>query len=584
MPAEHRPDHVPAQPGDHPVPKSLPFVALLSVLLGACAPARPPVESSPEPEAPAAPRPDPVTEPAEALVEATDRWWLLDERTDRYPGTSADRAYRELLGGRRPARTVVVAILDSGVDLEHEDLDDVLWVNDRELPGNGLDDDGNGYADDVHGWNFIGGPDGRHVHHDTYELTRLYAGLRHLEGADPDTLRGDAKLEYQRFLEISREFQRERSTAVEQLTEMRQIERAVDHFVELLERAVGTDSLTIEAVRKLRTMQPEVQQARQVYINLHDQGFTPQMIREQVDHLEDRVEYGLDPDFDPRPIVGDDYQDATERFYGNSSLEGPDAEHGTHVAGIVAAERDNGIGVDGIASGVRIMVVRVVPDGDERDKDVANAIRYAVDNGADIINMSFGKAHSPRKDVVDAAVRYADEHGVLLVHAAGNDAADVSEEPSYPSRFYLDGDTASNWIEVGASSWRAPSGLAAEFSNFDAERVHVFAPGTDIYSTVPNDRYKRNSGTSMASPVVAGLAALIMAYHPELTAQQVKRIILDSATRYPDREVRRPGSEEEMIGFGTLSATGGIVNAFEAMRMAERVAAGERGDDSRDPR
>lgn len=556
--------------------KPIPAAALLALLMAACAPAPPPAGPSPAaPDAPPAitPAPAPV-EPAEALEEPVDRWWLMDEARDRYPGVSADLAYRELLEGRAPRREVVVAILDSGVDVEHEDLDDVLWINEDEIPGNGRDDDGNGYVDDIHGWNFIGGPDGSHVHRDTYELTRIYAGLRQYRGADPDTLDAAGRAAFARFAEISAEFEAERSETERQVAEMRQIDRAVEHYVGILRRQLGTDSLTAEAVEAINTFSPEVLQAKQVYLNIVSQGFTPAMVKEQVEYVENRLRYGLDPDFDPRPIVGDDYDDVTERYYGNNSLEGPDPEHGTHVAGIVAAERDNGLGVDGIASGARIMVVRVVPDGDERDKDVANAIRYAVDNGAHIINMSFGKGHSPRKDAVDAAVRHAEANGVLLVHAAGNDAANLGEKPSFPSRYYLDGGMAGNWIEVGASSWRAPSGLAAEFSNWDAERVDVFAPGAHIVSTVPDDRYEPNSGTSMAAPVVSGLAALIMAYHPGLTAQQVRAVILDSATRYTDRAVIRPGSQDESVAFGTLSATGGIVNALAALRMAAEMEAG----------
>ena len=250
----------------------------------------------------------------------------------------------------------------------------------------------------------------------------------------------------------------------------------------------------------------------------------------------------------------------------------PDAEHGTHVAGIIGAERGNGIGVDGIAPAVKLMTIRTVPNGDERDKDVANAIRYAVDNGAQVINMSFGKAYSPRKAVVDEAVRYAESRNVLLVHAAGNDAADIGETPSFPIRNFAGGGMASNWIEVGASGWRAPDGLAATFSNYSANEVDVFAPGVDIYSTVPGDEYSRNSGTSMAAPVVTGLAALLMAYYPGLDAREVRQIILDSATRLPDTSVIRPGTEDERVLFGTLSATGGIVNAYEALRLAEQRA------------
>jgi subtilisin family serine protease len=252
------------------------------------------------------------------------------------------------------------------------------------------------------------------------------------------------------------------------------------------------------------------------------------------------------------------------------------------VSGIIGAIRGNDTGIEGIAHNVRVMMVRTVPDGDERDKDVANAIRYAVDNGAQIINMSFGKSYSPHKRVVDDAVKYADSRGVLMVHAAGNDGENVDETPSFPTAVFEDGGRAQNWIEVGASSWKGADSLVAPFSNYGHDRVDVFAPGVDILSTAPGGGYEQQSGTSMAAPVVSGVAALLMAYYPDLTAADVKRIILESATRLTDRQVLRPNSEGlpgPAVPFGTLSATGGIVNAYEAIRMAEEMSAG-RGRDA----
>jgi subtilisin family serine protease len=278
-------------------------------------------------------------------------------------------------------------------------------------------------------------------------------------------------------------------------------------------------------------------------------------------------DYGLNLSFNPRDIVGDDLDDGSERVYGNADVTGPDASHGTHVAGIIAAERGNGIGIDGIAAGVRLMIVRAIPNGDERDKDVANAIRYAVDEGADIINMSFGKAFSPRKSLVDDAVRYADEHGVLMIHAAGNDGDDIDVVPSFPTRTYEDGGAAADWIEVGAANWDVQS-LAATFSNYGQQRVDIFAPGVAILSTVPGNEFDLNDGTSMAAPVVTGVAALLMAYFPDLTAADVKQIVLDSAVRFGDRVVPTPG-QGPRVPFGTLSVTGGVVNAYEAVKAAE---------------
>jgi subtilisin family serine protease len=324
-------------------------------------------------------------------------------------------------------------------------------------------------------------------------------------------------------------------------------------------------------------MRSDVQRARQLYLQLADAGLDPAELPEVREAYETQLKYGLDPAFDPRPIVGDDYAETGERSYGNRDVTGPDASHGTHVAGIIGAVRGNGVGVDGIAPSVRIMAVRAVPDGDERDKDVANAIRYAADNGAHIINMSFGKAWSPGKGAVDDAVKYAESRGVLLVHAAGNDGEDLAQTANYPNPFFEGGGRAASWIEVGASSWKPADSLAAPFSNYGHEQVDVFAPGVDILSTEPGGAYGRNSGTSMAAPVVSGLAALIMAYYPELGAADVKRIILESATRLGDRVVLRPGSQDgARVPFSTLSATGGVVNAYGALRLAAEASAAGR--------
>ncbi len=561
----------------------LPGILLLA--LGACAPAQtlgPAGSQQPAPRTPAVqapapvstPAPAPAVEPDEALGLPPANWWLLDQVGGAlYPGTGADRAYRELLAGKQPAQTVVVAILDTGVDVDHEDLRDNIWVNEREIPGNGIDDDGNGFVDDVHGWNFIGGRDGRNVHQDTYEVTRVYAGLRRYEGANPDTLSAAGRAELARYREAKAELDSEIAQTREQIQQVQGIKTAVDRFVAVLKREVGSDSLTVENVSALRPVRMDAVQARQAYLQLASAGITPKRVDDELVRLEGRLRNGLNPDFDPRTVVGDDYNDPADRFYGNNDVKGPDASHGTHVAGIVAAKRDNGLGVDGIASAVRIMPLRVVPDGDERDKDVANAIRYAVDNGAKVINMSFGKAHSPQKGLVDEAVRYADSKGVLLVHAAGNDGANLDTEPSFPVRDFQAGGQPRLWIEVGASGYSADT-LAATFSNYSHTRVDVFAPGVSILSTVPGNGYERNQGTSMAAPVVTGLAALILSYYPQLTPVQVREIILDSATRFPDRRVVRPGEEGAPVAFAELSATGGVVNAYEALRLAEQRAGG----------
>jgi len=541
-------------------------IALIAVAFAACAPAATTTSAPPPPPPPppGARQPPPVSEPpaqpaVPAIRVAARDWHLLDEAGGA-PGIGVERAYREVLAGRQPQRTVVVAVIDGGIDTSHVDLRANLWRNEAETPGNGRDDDGNGYVDDTRGWNFIGGTGGADVQWDTFEVTRLHAQC--LKGTLTDA---------ERCARIAEDYENRRDEATSTLQQVRMVSGAMTQILPALRTAVGTDSLTVENVSALRPASPQVEQAKQLFLQLAAASITPAVIERARSDYEDQLEYMLDTDFDPRSIVGDNYADKTERIYGNGDVMGPDAMHGTHVAGIIGAIRDNDIGIRGIATAVRIMMVRTVPDGDERDKDVANAIRYAVDRGANVINMSFGKDYSPSKPVVDAAVKYADSRGVLMVHAAGNDGKNTDEEPNFPSAFYDDGGRASLWIEVGASSWRGADTLATSFSNYGSQRVDVFAPGEAITSTVPGGGYQPEDGTSMAAPVVSGLAALIMSYHPSLTAADVKKIILDSATRYTDRSVLRPGDGEH-VPFGSLSVTGAVVDAVAALRMAQQMA------------
>lgn len=497
----------------------------------------------------------PVAGHAQAPADtAAANWHLLDPTADRVPGIGAERAYRELLSGMRVRDTVIVAIIDSGVEVDHPDLAGVIWTNADEVPGNGRDDDNNGYVDDVHGWDFLGNRDGRDITTDTYEITRLYAACRGGAMEAGGTPCPEIRTEWEaRHAELREEYD-----ALQMFAQM----------INTLRQALQGREITAESLAGLQNPTPEVAAARAQISRIVAAGYSTEEILEAFESVKGRMEQGFNPDYDPRPLVGDNYANVNERGYGNNEVEGPDASHGTHVAGIVGAMR-NGTGVDGVAGAVRIMPLRVVPDGDERDKDVANAIRYAVDNGARVVNMSFGKSHSPYKRAVDDAVRYAESKGVLLVHAAGNDAANLNEEGNFPNQDFAGGGRAGNWIEVGASSWRVGEGLAAGFSNYGRGRVDVFAPGADILSTLNDQTYGRLDGTSMAAPVVSGVAATLMAYFPELTAAQVREIILATTTRYPDQRVTRPGTEE-MTTFGELSDTGGIVNLYSAVQMAQQ--------------
>ena len=509
----------------------------------------------------------------DTLAEAPDDWQHLDFQQNNLRGISTERAYRTILRDKEPKQKVTVAIIDSGIDTDHEDLQRVIWTNEDEVPGNNEDDDDNGYVDDVHGWNFIGGPSGENVHHDTYELTRIYRRLSNrYEDVDPADLSAEEKEEYAYYQDIKQTFEQKVQQLEQQLAQTRAASQAVQKATDVLEAHLDTTEVTREQVAAIQTEQQDVQQAKALMMRLYQYGVTRRDLENQMEYFQNSLEYGYNPDFNPRPTVGDNYADKDERYYGNNDTEGPDPHHGTIVAGIVGANRQNQLGVKGIAGNVRIMPIRAVPDGDERDKDVANAIRYAVNNGADIINMSFGKGYSPYKEVVDQAVQYADKNGVLMIHAAGNDAANVDSTTNYPSKTYAANQgVASNWISVGALSWQGDEQMVAPFTNYGDEMVDVFAPGVDVYSTAPGNKYDEASGTSMAAPVVTGLAAMLMSYYPDLTASQVKTIILTSAVTQPNVQVTAPGNRSRTVAFGELSATNGIVNAYQAVKMAEKM-------------
>jgi cell wall-associated protease len=503
-------------------------------------------------------------------------WYLKDPASDHLQGISAEKSYATLLAGQ-PSVPVTVAVVDSGIDIDHEDLKNIIWTNEKEIPGNGIDDDHNGYIDDVHGWNFIGGKDGNVVQ-DTYELTREYMRLKKkFEDTEESKIHKKQMAEFKKYKKIKEKFEKLKAKNTEQFDLYSNAYKNVKFCYDTLRSAMNTDKITVESLEAFSTSDQVLSSARSFLLNVFKNVGNDTVLDEFISQLKEGKEYfdvianyGYNENFDSRKIIGDHYENVNEKNYGNNDVMGPDALHGTHVAGIIGADRKNNIGIKGIADNVRIMPIRAVPNGDERDKDIANAIRYAVDNGAKIINMSFGKEFSPEKEAVDKAVKYAEEKGVLLIHAAGNDGRDEDTKPNFPSRFYLNGKEARNWIEVGASSDGADQNLVANFSNYGKKSVDLFAPGIAIYSTTPGNKYQNEDGTSMASPVAAGVAALLMSYFPELTVLQIKDIITRSSRKFDNLKVEEPGTKKK-IEFNTLSISGGIINAYEAIQMARNI-------------
>ncbi len=481
------------------------------------------------------------------------RWSHLDVSKDTIPGMSVDRAYSELLKGKK-SKNVIVGVIDSGVDIEHEDLKSVVWKNPKEIAGNNIDDDNNGFVDDIYGWNFLGDSTDENL-----EMTRILK-------------KGD---------DGSETYKKAKAAHEAKMNEAMMGKQQVD-FIFNAKNAIAAhlkkDNYTEDDIKAIQTTDPQLMQSKMVMLSVIQQtgpDFNAEL-NAYKEHIDDMINYNLSLTYDGRKVVGDNPEDINSRNYGNNNVMGPDKEdasHGTHVAGIIAQSRNNALGGDGVADNVSIMALRAVPNGDEYDKDIALAIRYAVDNGAKVINGSFGKSFSPQRQWVYDAIRYAASKDVLIVHAAGNDGLDIDlpENTNYPNDSE-DGKTeiADNVLTVGALGNTLDNKLVAGFSNYGTKNVDVFAPGKKIYATVPNNKYKFEQGTSMASPNAAGVAALIRSYYPNLTAKQVKQILMESGTPL-GLEVEL-GENQEKRSFSKASKSGRVVNAYNALVMADKMS------------
>ncbi|MFV0153831.1 S8 family serine peptidase [Empedobacter falsenii] len=509
------------------------------------------------------------------LPKVDQKYWQHEslEESGVY-GVNTQKAIQFLESKKRKPSQLIVGVLDSGVEVTHADLKDNVWINAKEIAGNGKDDDKNGYIDDVHGWNFIGGKDGKNVDGDTLELTRLFVKYKNLFETSTDAASNKTKYpeKFEEYQKIKVEFENKLAEAKQGAMQYQQMDEIFKVSFPVLISEWGEKDLDEKNMSTFQPKSKEAQQGMMIFAMVPKEAWDGKTMKEFLKKVGDeiaegakyykeQVEINLNTELDPRPIVGDDYANVNERYYGNSDVDGPDSNHGTHVAGIIAAKSGNGIGIDGIAGqgNVKIMSVRTVPNGDERDKDVANAIRYATDNGAKILNMSFGKAYSPDVKAVWEAFKYAQDKGVLLIKAAGNDNENIDTNIHFPTVYNEAGTAISNNVITVGSNTSNKDELKSSFSNYGKKSVDVFAPGSDIYSAIPtrDGEYKSNSGTSMASPVVAGVAALVWSHYPKLTTQQVKQIILDSVNKNDQLK--------------DISVTGGVVDAYKAVQLAEKI-------------
>jgi cell wall-associated protease len=483
--------------------------------------------------------------------EQQQRWSHLDLEKDSIPGMSVDKAYDELLKNKK-GNKIIVAVIDSGVDITQPDLKSVIWTNKKEIPNNGKDDDKNGYIDDVHGWNFLG-----NSNNETLEL------VRYLRKGDDGT---------EKYKKAQKEYEAEYQKMLPYKETVDLLAKADQTIREHLKK----DNYTVEELKNVSSVKYELYKSKRIMlayiqdtgVNFHDE------LEEYKDYVYNKLNYNLNKEFDGRKPVGDNPDDINNKKYGNNivySKERKDSYHGTHVAGIIAQVRNNKIGGDGVAGNVEIMPIRAVPNGDEYDKDIALAIRYAVDNGAKVINGSFGKDYSPHASWVWDAMKYAESKDVLIILAAGNDGKNVDIEPSYPEDTEdKKTELVHNVVKVGAINYNYGQKVVADFSNFGADNVDVFAPGVKIYATIPDGKFKYEQGTSMASPNVAGVAALIRSQYPNLKAAQIKQIIMHSGT--PLGFEVEIGENKEKLAFSKASVSGKIVNAYSALKMAETLS------------
>ncbi|RKE98779.1 S8 family peptidase [Ichthyenterobacterium magnum] len=490
------------------------------------------------------------------LSENEEQNWIhLDFEKDTIPGISLDKTYNEIIKNKK-GQTTIVAVIDSGIDTSHEDLDAVIWTNTKEIPNNNKDDDGNGYVDDIHGWNFLG-----NTTNEQLEYVRLLAS---------------GNTSHPRYAEA----QAELASSIQRYTELKSrhenILKQIDDADKAVAQHLGKNTYTKEEVNAIKTednsLSESVQIIKLMLIDFRTIADVKDAINQNISLYSDRLNFHLNKNFKGKK-TNDNKDDLTDVGYGNGNVNpsNPSRTHGTHVSGIIAAKRNNNRGIKGVANNVKIMCIKSTPNGDEYDKDVALGIRYAADNGAKVINMSFGKYYSPHSDWVRDAIAYAATKDVLIVTGSGNEGLNLDTTNNFPNDQINNGpEVSDNFLSVGALGPKYGANLVADYSNYGKTNVDIFSPGSKIYSSVPGNTYKFAQGTSMASPVVAGVAALIRSQYPSLKASQVKKIILDSGIPLKTKVVI-PGDSGNIKAFNTLSKSGKMVNAYNALILAKQM-------------
>ncbi|EDO25838.1 predicted protein, partial [Nematostella vectensis] len=535
-----------------------------------------------------------AAEKAQRGKEVLSLWHHQDISLDSIYGISLEKWYAEK--PKQTKREIIVATLDTQIDLDHEDLQGQFWVNKKEIPNNGIDDDNNGYIDDVNGWNFIGTKSGNYTVWGNFEYVRFVRKWESaFEGKKKEDIENQNLYNYNTYnwaaamLDYTKKYYNNRTKSLDySISVYAKAKDTLKYYFpkedynyekldSLYNEIKGNDNRTYKQMLASRDAD-FLALVYSFYSNYANNTTSLTSLLDDRIQMDSLLHKNLNVAYNERDYIGDN-PEVLEKGYGNNKInakiEGIRSinTHNTEVSSVIASLRFNGIGTDGFSNNIKIMPLTISPLGDEHDKDIAMAIYYAVDNGAKVINMSFGKEFSLNREWVLEAMQYAERHNVLLVHCSGNDANNIDNYPDYPNDigYGKSLELVNNFINVGSISKRTDSTMVTPFSNYGKNNVDLFAPGEEIYVAIPDNQYTYDSGTSLAAPMVSGTAALIWLYYPNLTVQEVKNIILESGVTI-DKMVVKPGTKNEMVHFSELCKTGKVLNTYNAMKMAAEKA------------
>ncbi|MDC1161922.1 S8 family serine peptidase [Tenacibaculum sp.] len=510
----------------------------------------------------------------DSVLEATKpikNWQLKDIFLDKTPGISMQRAYDSIMKFKK-GETVIVAVLDSEIDIKNKSLEKFIWRNSKEIPGNNIDDDDNGYIDDVNGWNFLGNKNGTNTNFTSYSYTRVVKKYDSIfKGKNIEEIEKKDSLSFLSYTKAKKTYEDQLAYANEDINYINMVSKGKTEAEEKIAEYLKQEEYSIESLDSLKVKYP-LDTGLHKMINRKSNfiryGYSHNYIKVYKLKALERLDKLLNIEFNERRVVGDNPEDISDKDYGNNLVNGNVNlfTHGTEVSSAIIGLKSNNI---------KIMPVVISPFGDENDKDIALAIRYAVDNGARVINMSFGKSFSIHREWVSQAFKYAEKNNVILITAAGNSSENLNlVGTKYPNDMLEDGtELSDNFLSVGAVSNSLNEGLLSYFSDYGDNYVDVFAPGDDIFTGLPNNKYNFNGGTSLSSAITSGVAALIYSYYPTLNASQVKHVIMDSGLEY-NLKVKTPTENDKnnMTLFNQLSKSGKVVNVYNALIMADSIS------------